>query len=430
MKEVTESKFEQAFPLEAYLMNIDGYAGSGDILSKFGVRVTDEATFVISKERFEEAVAPFLEQDDDYTLSNRPKEGDLIYFPLGDRIFEIKFVEHEQPFYQLKKNYVYTLTCELFRYEDEVIDTGIDTIDDTVQDIGYIQTLNLIGAASTATASAGICTLGAVNYVTMTNMGKKYRYRPEVGFSSSSDTSTVGIVSVTNEYIQCNGMYGGMVDAVDLINAGCGYTVEPMVVISPSGNDIGTGAEATSGISTNGSIQFVTITGGGSGYTTNPSFTFVGIDTTLPTGVTTGFGYGVINNAGVVTAGYIRYGGENYNLTGLSTITSVVVDTPVGLGSTVGVGTFIYNEVVFGGTSGTEARVNSWDSVAVELTVKVVDGTFSPGELIIGRESGATYAMRSQIVDDLVTPFADNDNIETEADKILDFTQSNPFGDP
>ena len=160
------------------------------------------------------------------------------------------------------------------------------------------------------------------------------------------------------------------------------------------------------------------------------SFTFVGIDTTLPTGVTTGFGYGVINNAGVVTAGYIRYGGENYNLTGLSTITSVVVDTPVGLGSTVGVGTFIYNEVVFGGTSGTEARVNSWDSVAVELTVKVVDGTFTPGELIIGRESGATYAMRSQIVDDLVTPFADNDNIETEADKILDFTQSNPFGDP
>ena len=65
-----------------------------------------------------------------------------------------------------------------------------------------------------------------------------------------------------------------------------------------------------------------------------------------------------------------------------------------------------------------------------ELTVKVVDGTFSPGELIIGRESGATYAMRSQIVDDLVTPFADNDNIETEADRILDFTQSNPFGDP
>ena len=92
-----------------------------------------------------------------------------------------------------------------------------------------------------------------------------------------------------------------MIDDVDLVNVGCGYTVAPMVVISPSGNDIGTGGEATSGISTNGSIQFVTITGGGSGYTTNPNFTFVGIDTSLPTGVVTGFGYGVINN------GWCRY---------------------------------------------------------------------------------------------------------------------------
>ena len=138
-------------------------------------------------------------------------------------------------------------------------------------------------------------------------------------------TTTVGIVSVTDEYIQCNGMYGGMIDAVDLVNAGCGYTVEPMVVISPSGNDIGSGGD-TSGISTNGSIQFVTITGGGSGYTTNPNMTFVvgGGNTLLLSPLV--YGYGVINNAGVVTAGYIRYGGDNYNLTGLSTITSVVVD--------------------------------------------------------------------------------------------------------
>ena len=84
MREVTESRFDQAFPLEAYLMNVDGYAGQGDILTKFGVRVTTEATFVISRERFEESVAPFLEQqEDDYDVSNRPREGDLIFFPLG-----------------------------------------------------------------------------------------------------------------------------------------------------------------------------------------------------------------------------------------------------------------------------------------------------------------------------------------------------------
>jgi len=429
IKEVIESKFDSAYPLEAYLDSYEGFGGQGTLLSRFGIEDKDDCTLIISRERYENYISPLIENLPNIELSSRPKEGDLIYFPLGDRIFEIKFVEHEQPFYQLKKNYVYTLTCELFRYEDEVVDTGIGKIDDNLVDFGYIQTLNMIGAAVTATATAGICTLGAVNLITMSNMGKKYSYRPEIGFSSSPGTTTVGIASVTNEFIQCNGMYGGMIDAIDLVNAGCGYTVKPMVSITPIGNDDGSSATATSGISTNGSIQFVTITGGGSGYTTSPNFTFV-VGGGNTTGVSTGFGYGVINNAGVVTAGYIGYGGENYNLTGVTTITSVTIDNPVGLGATVGIGTFIFNEVVTGGTSGTTARVNSWDETSLELTIKVVDGTFSGNELVIGQESGACYALRSQIVDDLVTPFADNDNIQTEANKILDFTDSNPFGDP
>jgi len=430
IKEVIESKFDSAYPLEAYLDSYEGFGGQGTILSRFGIEDKDDCTLIISRERYENYISPLIENLPNIELSSRPKEGDLIYFPLGDRIFEIKFVEHEQPFYQLKKNYVYTLTCELFRYEDEVVDTGVDKIDDNLVDFGYIQTLNMIGAAVTATATAGICTLGAVNLISVSNMGKKYSYRPEIGISSSPGTTTVGIASITNEFIQCDGMYGGMIDAIDLVNAGCGYTVNPMVSITPSGNDdSGNGATATSGISTNGSIQFVTITGGGSGYTTSPNFTFV-VGGGNTTGVSTGFGYGVINNAGVVTAGYIRYGGENYNLTGVTTITSVTIDNPVGLGATVGVGTFIFNEVVTGGTSGTTARVNSWDETSLELTIKVVDGTFSGNELVIGQESGACYALRSQIVDDLVTPFADNDNIQTEANKILDFTDSNPFGDP
>ena len=429
IKEVIESKFDSAYPLEAYLDSYEGFGGQGTLLSRFGIEDKDDCTLIISRERYENYISPLIENLPNIELSSRPKEGDLIYFPLGDRIFEIKFVEHEQPFYQLKKNYVYTLTCELFRYEDEVVDTGIGKIDDNLVDFGYIQTLNMIGAAVTATATAGICTLGAVNLISISNMGKKYSYRPEIGFSSSPGTTTVGIASVTNEFIQCNGMYGGMIDAIDLVNAGCGYTVKPMVSITPIGNDDGSSATATSGISTNGSIQFVTITGGGSGYTTSPNFTFV-VGGGNTTGVSTGFGYGVINNAGVVTAGYIRYGGENYNLTGVTTITSVTIDNPVGLGATVGVGTYIFNEVVTGGTSGTTARVNSWDGTSLELTIKVVDGTFSGNELVIGQESGACYALRSQIVDDLVTPFADNDNIQTESNKILDFTDSNPFGDP
>ena len=76
-----------------------------------------------------------IKNEENIKLSTRPKEGDLIYFPLGDRLFEIKYVEHEKPFYQLQKNYVYELRCELFRIEDEVIDTGVDEIDDTLEGI-------------------------------------------------------------------------------------------------------------------------------------------------------------------------------------------------------------------------------------------------------------------------------------------------------
>ena len=429
IREVIESKFDSAYPLEAYLDSYEGFGGQGTILSKFGIEDKDDCTLIISRERFENYITPLIETLPNIELPDRPKEGDLIYFPLGDRIFEIKFVEHEQPFYQLKKNYTYTLTCELFRYEDEIVDTGIEEIDDNLVDIGYIQTLNMIGAAQTANISAGICTLGAVNRVTITNMGKKYHIRPEVGFSSSPGTTTIGIASVTNDYIQCNGLYGGMILAVDLINAGCGYTVEPMVEFVPYDNH-GTGAQAITGLSTNGSIQFVNVIDGGSGYTTNPTIHFTGMGGTLPVGVDTGYGYGVINNAGVVTAAYIRYGGENYNLTGLSSIGNIGIDNPVGLGTTVGVGTYIFNEIIVGGTSKTSARVNTWDAETLELTIKIVDGTFAPNELIIGQESGACYAMRSQVIDDLVTPYADNDTIEEEASGILDFSQSNPFGDP
>ena len=158
IEEVTASKFDDNFLIEAYVENYDGYAGAGDVLTKFGMSLRDEVTLTISKERFEEFIAPFMDADDDIELSSRPREGDLVFFPLGQRLFEIKFVEHEEPFYQLGSNYVYKLKCELFEYEDEVIDTSIDAIDTQVDDVGYIATLQLVGIGITATASAGIGT--------------------------------------------------------------------------------------------------------------------------------------------------------------------------------------------------------------------------------------------------------------------------------
>ena len=108
IKEVVASKFDDAYPLEAYLDTFDGYSDNPVLLTKFGIEQTNDLTLTISKERWETYIQPLMENEENIQLATRPKEGDLIYFPLGDRLFEIKFVEHEKPFYQLMK------TCLLY----------------------------------------------------------------------------------------------------------------------------------------------------------------------------------------------------------------------------------------------------------------------------------------------------------------------------
>ena len=171
IREVIESNFDEAHPIEAYLENFEGYGDQTTILSKFGIQSTQEISLTISKERFESYLTPLMEGKDNIKISNRPKEGDLIYFPLGDRLFEIKFVEHEKPFYQLQKGYVYTLKCELFRYENEVIDTDVAEIDDAIQGTlgssdsellggdAMTTTLKLVGVGTTALATVGYLSL-------------------------------------------------------------------------------------------------------------------------------------------------------------------------------------------------------------------------------------------------------------------------------
>ena len=143
IEEVQSSKFDDNFTIEAYLQNYDGFQGNGDILTKFGITLKDEVQLIISKERFTDFIRPFMDQmdDDEVEFFDTPREGDLIYFPLGKKLFEIKYVEVEKPFFMLRKNYVFELRCELFEYEDEVLDTGIDSIDKTVLDEGFITTL-------------------------------------------------------------------------------------------------------------------------------------------------------------------------------------------------------------------------------------------------------------------------------------------------
>ena len=121
------SRFENAYPLEMYLTNVQGWEGDGELFTKFGIQVTDQATFVVSKRRWEDVVGSNL--DELLQLPSRPAEGDLLYFPRTNSMFEIKFVQHLNPFYQLNKFYIYSMSCELYQYSSEKFDTGVEEID-------------------------------------------------------------------------------------------------------------------------------------------------------------------------------------------------------------------------------------------------------------------------------------------------------------
>ena len=415
MREVTESRFEQAFPLEAYLMNVDGYAGQGDILSKFGVRVTTEATFVISRERFEESVSPFLEQqEDDYDVVNRPREGDLIFSPLGKKLFEIKFVEHEKPLYQLRKNYTYQLTCELFEYEDEVIDTNVNAIDQVVQTEGYAARLILSGVGSVATANATL-NFGAVQQIFVQNDGYGYLAAPTVSISTSPGVDATAVAIMTSR----SGIgTAKSIDRILLINPGGGYIGIPTVTVP------GTGI-ATAGITTLGSVGIVTITTGGSGYTTTPNVAI----TTAPEGGTDATAEAVMVG-GTISAIRISNAGSGY--------TSAPIIT-VGAATTIADGDYIFNETVQVTSDSSEtARVKVWDSGSRTLDVGMLTAMqFQVGEKIRGNESGAEYVILSVDYNQpndypnseySANQYNDNANFETEADAILDFSEGNPFG--
>jgi hypothetical protein len=125
LNEDVQSRFGDSYAVEMYLENPEGFEGEGDLMSKFGVAVRDTATFVISLRSWER----FISLDSNLATSMRPNEGDLIHFPLTGSIFEIKFVEHENPFYQVGKLFVFKLQCELFEYGGEDFDTGVTNID-------------------------------------------------------------------------------------------------------------------------------------------------------------------------------------------------------------------------------------------------------------------------------------------------------------
>jgi len=131
-KEDELASFNNAYSIEMYIKNVEGFEGEGDFLSKFGLQIRDRITFTVARRTFA----------DEVTGGTRPKEGDMIFFPLTSKGYVVRFVEHEAIFYQMGSLQTFDIVCELFEFNQETFNTGVDIIDDTYNDLSFAMANN------------------------------------------------------------------------------------------------------------------------------------------------------------------------------------------------------------------------------------------------------------------------------------------------
>jgi len=145
------SSFTTSYKIEMYLENTEGFEGEGDLFTKFGVEIRDEATFIVARKRWSQVVA----SSSNAITVLRPKEGDLIWLSLSNKLFEILHVEHESPFYQLSNLPTYKMRCQLFEYTGEDLDTGIADVNSIQSDFGYRVSLTMDSDGTTGGYTIG-----------------------------------------------------------------------------------------------------------------------------------------------------------------------------------------------------------------------------------------------------------------------------------
>jgi hypothetical protein len=233
LDEVRYSKYQEQFQIEMLLQNVMGFGDNAEFISKFGLRITDEIIFRVSTRRWDEEVA---EHNPNLTLTSRPNEGDLLYFPLTKDIYEIKFVGKEEPFFQFGKIQFYAITAEIYEIGSDDFDTGVEEIDDV--EIAFANTIKLFMDPG------------------------------------GSGDFTVGEEIVGDEFLaKATGTTDGdAVDSITITDGGSHYkqATPPTVTITGGG---GTGATATAAVSSTGLVNSILITSGGTGYTSAPTVT-------------------------------------------------------------------------------------------------------------------------------------------------------------
>jgi len=220
--EDTASKFDDAYLIEAYIENTDGFEGAGDLYQKFGLEIRDEATFIISRRQWQNLVGVW----NNTVETNKPQEGDLLFLPMSNSFFEISFVEDEQPFYQLSNLPVYKMQCSLFEYNEEDFETGVQAIDgvqaqqsyqvgmalsvtggnhftlgETVtQVISTDPAISVYGEVQTVTKTSDIIGTISVSNIGVTGStdAKDFFVSPTVGLLGSESTNTCYITDINN----------------------------------------------------------------------------------------------------------------------------------------------------------------------------------------------------------------------------------------
>ena len=389
------SQFDDSYIIEAYLENFDGFQGGGDLLTKFGIRQTDEITMVISQQRFSDLISQFLLLDEDIEVGERPQEGDLIYFPLSSNYFEIKFVEHEEPFYQLGKNYTYKLKAELFEYSDEGGEFFAG--DDEMIDTGYtVQYYYLVSPGQSASATP-LLTGDAVSQAVVNTNGSKYNFTPTVTVTGDGTGATAhaemivvnvgGSIPITPATFDPTVKNGKMV-GLKILNGGEGYDVSRSYIDFNDPGTAGTKPVVTPTFDSNGTLTKVEITNEGDGY---DSVSQIVIDS----------------------------GGSGY-----TTAAFDIESVPSGLS-----GNFVDGETVTSGTTAGTALLADWNKSEGWLKLKSPTEDFQIGELLVGNTSGASITIHSyDAMKTTDTKYSESDTFETFADDIIDFSEGNPFG--
>ena len=414
--EIVQSEFNQSYMIEMFLVNVEGFGAGSEFVSKFGLRITDEITFVVSRRRWEQSANPAL----NLAVDGRPNEGDLIYFPLTEDLYEIKYVEREYPFFQLGKQYFYQLTAELYEQGADKFDTGIDEVDAVERDFSNITTLNLSPSTRVqATGTVTVNSAGEISAANVTVAGTGYSTAPSVSIDTTGTLGSGAIIEATIAD-------GGVID-FNVINGGATYDPDnlPALVVEAPPLDVQFVNDEQ--VVIGGFVQ----QGGGRSWTSDNKVVTVtalgGFDPTFATTTQKKYFYWKFEDKRI---NYVyTYNGTSattvpgyfyYDETNLKYIINTYEDT-----TTSGAQATVYDL-----DSATIAEVADWNGVTYTLEVMNRTGNFLDGDTIRGVESNALYTLGDfSTIDNESTEWDQNAAIEEGADDIVDWGEVNPFGE-